>query len=977
MRYGFLITIIFLASGFSEPTQAQQQLFKNYTMNDGLVSSSICRIFQDSKGFLWIGTWEGLSKYDGNTFTNYTTSNGLSHNLVNDFYESKDEKLYVALNNGAIDVIKNNSIVSNSKPSLIVVNRFMSSAAHKTIATTDRHGIIEFYGGNAKQPIQTFPTHAYQDLAWVNDSILVVLSDSAITALNRQYEKVAEIKQPTGIYNSAKIYQDSKKRIWVGTSSGLNLIADLPKQNLPITFTGLPAIFNMPELTKGKITDILEDTDGNLWMGTYAGLVKINADGSRQLITVKDGLVSNIVTTLFEDKEKNIWVGTAAGLSKLVTRAGIRLYAMETGVWFSDNLYLLFPFKKNNLLVSTNSGAQVFSKITGRFSPVAGGKNYFTHSAARYSEVPLLAGFATIAEFDTAALSCKNVKQLPVQGCSRMVKDKNSHYFLSDLHHLFFSNGNGNQKILDYRISSLLIDKAGDLWAGTWQNGIFKIKYQYENNRLSIISTRHFLPTENIRSLMEDSKGNIWAGTRYNGVFLFEKKEDGVFSVSNFNQRKGLSSNFIKEIKEDAKGNFWVAFYQGLDKLIPSKTGFRIFNFSRVNNYFTSIVGLALDEDRSLWLATREGLVQIKDGEMENLPPLPTYITRISAKDSLYSLSTNQLQLNHRQNQIQFEFSSPGFLNEKQVLYSYRLFGGPAGEWTAAGNQHVVSFASLKPGNYVFEARSLGWNGEWGKPAKFDFVISPPFWQTAWFVLLAGAATISLGWWLFKRRIKTIRHETEMKQKIAETEMMALRAQMNPHFIFNCLNSIDNLIQMDEKEKATLYLSKFAKLIRSILENSVNNLVPCWKDMDTLQLYLELEALRFDHKFSYKVEADSEILNGDYKVPPLVIQPFVENAIHHGLLNKISGDKKLFIKVFVTDSHIHYIVQDNGIGRKKAATYKQQNKLSYGSMGIQITEERINIFNQAGNGSVIITDLHDEFNEPSGTKVEVSLIIQP
>jgi len=333
--------------------------------------------------------------------------------------------------------------------------------------------------------------------------------------------------------------------------------------------------------------------------------------------------------------------------------------------------------------------------------------------------------------------------------------------------------------------------------------------------------------------------------------------------------------------------------------------------------------------------------------------------------------------LNHHQKQLAFEFSSPGFINEKQVMYSYRLVENAAGDWSPASNQHAVFYANLQPGNYLFEVRALGWNGRWGTRTSFGFTISPAWWHTWWFRLILLAIISMATFLLLRKRIKSIRHEAEMKQKIAETEMMALRAQMNPHFIFNCLTSIDNLIQLDEKEKATLYLSKFAKLIRSILENSAHNTVPCWKDMETMHLYLELEALRFDHKFTYQLNIAPEILNGDYKVPPLIVQPYVENAIHHGLLNKLDGEKKLRVEVYATANHIYYLIEDNGIGRKLAATYKQQNKLAYGSMGMQITEERINLFNQRQHGAVTIEDLYDENNKPIGTRVNVSVIIQP
>jgi ligand-binding sensor domain-containing protein/putative methionine-R-sulfoxide reductase with GAF domain len=216
-----------------------------------------------------------------------------------------------------------------------------------------------------------------------------------------------------------------------------------------------------------------------------------------------------------------------------------------------------------------------------------------------------------------------------------------------------------------------------------------------------------------------------------------------------------------------------------------------------------------------------------------------------------------------------------------------------------------------------------------------------------------------------------------MNEQLSKAKLEALRAQMNPHFIFNCLNSIDNLIQMDEKEKATLYLAKFATLIRSILESSSEDEVDCWKDMETLQLYLELEALRFDNKFSYEVTIAAEIKNGDYKVPPLVIQPFVENAIHHGLLNKIEHDKKLLVDVAVTNNHIHYRIEDNGVGRVKAALYKQLNQPAYESMGMRITADRISLFNQQSNSSIKIEDLYDENKRPAGTKVEVQLVYHP
>lgn len=160
------------------------------------------------------------------------------------------------------------------------------------------------------------------------------------------------------------------------------------------------------------------------------------------------------------------------------------------------------------------------------------------------------------------------------------------------------------------------------------------------------------------------------------------------------------------------------------------------------------------------------------------------------------------------------------------------------------------------------------------------------------------------------------------------------------------------------------------------METSKNNTVPCWKDVETLTVYLELEELRCDNKFSFHLIVSKEIMEGDYKVPPLVIQPIVENAIHHGLLNKKEPDRQLLISVSIVNNCIHYTIEDNGVGRQLSAVYNQRNKPTHQSMGMQITTERINLFNQKANGAVTITDLFNAEHGPSGTRVEVVLNYQ-
>jgi tetratricopeptide (TPR) repeat protein len=239
---------------------------------------------------------------------------------------------------------------------------------------------------------------------------------------------------------------------------------------------------------------------------------------------------------------------------------------------------------------------------------------------------------------------------------------------------------------------------------------------------------------------------------------------------------------------------------------------------------------------------------------------------------------------------------------------------------------------------------------------------------------LAGFITLLLiSGIVFYQRSRRIKLKTE-KMK-AELQTQVLRSQMNPHFIFNCLNSIENFIMLNDQIQASDYLNKFSMLMRSILDSSRNEMLPIAKDMEALRLYVELEQLRFNNKFNYKDFTDPALVGGDYRVPSLLIQPYVENAILHGLANSENEDLTLTVTASLENDKIKFIIQDNGIGRVQSAEYNRLNKPYHKSVGLKITEDRINLYKYGNetDGSIKITDLHDEYNHPSGTKVEITI----
>ena len=204
--------------------------------------------------------------------------------------------------------------------------------------------------------------------------------------------------------------------------------------------------------------------------------------------------------------------------------------------------------------------------------------------------------------------------------------------------------------------------------------------------------------------------------------------------------------------------------------------------------------------------------------------------------------------------------------------------------------------------------------------------------------------------------------------------MQSLRAQMNPHFIFNSLNSIENFIMQNDKMAASEYLNKFAKLIRIILDSSRTELIPFSKSLEGIKLYVELEQLRFNNKFIFKINVDPQLLNGDYQVPSLLAQPYIENAILHGLAQSESESLCLNLAAKLQDEYIIYTIIDNGIGRELSREFNSSNRPGHESVGLKLIEERINIFNhqQNSDGGVVITDLYDDNHQPAGTRINVT-----
>jgi anti-sigma regulatory factor (Ser/Thr protein kinase) len=333
-----------------------------------------------------------------------------------------------------------------------------------------------------------------------------------------------------------------------------------------------------------------------------------------------------------------------------------------------------------------------------------------------------------------------------------------------------------------------------------------------------------------------------------------------------------------------------------------------------------------------------------------------------------------RLTLRPDQHSLQIVFDVINYDMPENNLFFYKLSSAP-GDWTPVDNGRLF-FNNLAPGEYTLTVK--GGNklaGLFNSTDKLVFTVLPYWYQSAWLKALAGLALLALILVAVRLRIGHIRREAAFRQKIADTELQALRAQMNPHFIFNSLNSIENFIMKNEKWLASDYLNKFARLFRMILHSSRNELVPFSKDMEALQLYVDLERLRYNNRFVYETDIDPLLTEGEYRVPSLLVQPYVENAIVHGLGLSSREDGYVRVTASLHGEYICYRITDNGVGRVRAREVRLINNPNHRSVGLAITENRINIFSHQQNsaGRVSITDLSNEDGTAAGTRVEVMI----
>jgi ligand-binding sensor domain-containing protein len=975
---------------------AQNWRLKLYNVNDGLPSSFTYRTYQDKAGYLWIATTAGLSRFDGRQFVNYTLSDGLLSLKVDGILQDSKDRLWVGTNAGMAQ-FKNNRFINyptNDNLNITGVRDFVETKDRRLWACTSK-GVYEFSDTIWKK-ISLYP--GYKD-----KGCLGIVEANGELYCNNRYDLVCRKKDGRWIHIASdqqdgtpfNIMSLQDGQIWISTSKNIYIIHD----------------YHLVPLFKKNISNYFTffvDSKKRLWLAG-ANFVKISRPGDWQHFP--DSIYNpGYHYLLSEDSNHNIWITKPDGLLKL-NEITYTILNKNTGVPL-EGIYNIIPLSDNKLLLSgAKNGMQLLSNNSCKqiMPPQSPGNEYYygdpinTYSFDDNNRLYMATNSRKFLHFNGNTLEdfsdalhlrtaqdiydmdfVKSRKQFFICGDSTLL------YGTLPRFSIFIPHNTGIPIAKPTLVHGL---KNGLILLYVEGQGVYGINE--ENNLIPLIKQTGINGRKKGNNLdlcfYEASDGTFWIA--FPGLGLYEygfKKNKLPFLKNHITINNGLQSNKIVSLTNDRQNRLWITTYAGLDILQKNKGGtWEVFNYAKAEDLAITDIDyekLVRDIKGNIWLSSPDQLIKFNPDNIRLSKETPRIIIeKISLAfketdwskltDSLYSyyqLPRNPV-LNYSQNTLGIFFNAIDLsTSNASPEYSYKLLPLDT-SWSIPSKTKSVSFAQLPAGKYQFIVRAKERASGWSKPAVFGFTIKPPFWGRWWFriLIIAFAAVIIIS--IFRARIRKIRQDAFIGNQLKELEMKALKAQMNPHFIYNALNSIQALVANDKKDEGIYYIGSFSRLLRQVLDNSENSVISLDKELETIGLYIQLESLRLDMPLRYEKSIPETIVTEFEKIPPLILQPFVENALWHGLSRK-EGEKEIKITVSLNEDWLICDITDNGIGRKKAGEFKNGSTFIHQSRGIEITRKRLIDFNEDELVTPIeFFDLHDDNANPAGTQVTVRI----
>lgn len=716
---------------------------------------------------------------------------------------------------------------------------------------------------------------------------------------------------PQSFYN---LFIDRHGNLWVSDNDSGVLYANLRKSKFgTLPKAGIPSRDN----TSYGYWCFENDQTGNLWYGTKSGLFKINSNG-KLLKYIDSGdsknkLPSSWVTSFLLDDPQNAVVGTWIGLSHYtITTNKFQPILGESGSPDSSYIVHICKLSSGDVLASSNNnGIQLLKRTQG---------SYQSHLATQPES-----SFTIIYEDKKGNIYASNDDQsidvFKLAGDTLILTA-----ILPFKGSVFSYHGEPEGK---------------KLWVGSL-SGLAKI--DLESKTIDTIYTeKDGLPDKSIHSMLASDANTLWLGTPKGLVrFLIKEQKFQTFSLADGTQS---SEFYLNAAIKRPNGELWFGGSNGITIVRPDALSFL------ENKPIAKITGIKINDLN--WA----GLADSKTGA--------TNITQIK-----------HLDLDYGDNTLSFEFVAIEYSDPSNNQLRYMLKGADD-HWLELekGELGFARYPKLPHNNYTLVIQAANSDGVWGDPIEALQITINPHWTNTWWFKISLACFIGLlAWLIIRYRIAQIREKADLNTRVAENKMAALRSQMNPHFVFNSLQTVNGFIAKQDLRGAMEYINQFARLMRVILENSREGQISLEREIELLELYMKIESRRFGTPFTYTINVGDNVDTYSMEIPSMLLQPFVENAIKHGLFHKKDGGH-INIAFVQENKSLKCVVEDNGVGRAKTAELNTQQGRGHKSRGLQIVNERLAIIRAAnpGNYDVKISDLFDRQQNPSGTRVEITL----
>ena len=530
-------------------------------------------------------------------------------------------------------------------------------------------------------------------------------------------------------------------------------------------------------------------------------------------------------------------------------------------------------------------------------------------------------------------------------------------------------------------INAMMTDRQGTLWIGYRYLGAL-VRFDPRSRKVTVQRDVTNAGNQPIAKIVEDTvRQVIWVSKYGDGFWKYDQRKNTAERIDVLGEVYGF---YLTK-----KGDLWLKSPNALVCYNPDTGQIRRFGAEYDFNNFIWSTFVKTPDDEFFFEKFQFRPVELKSDTVK--PRVVFSFVKIFDKELALPQSLNHtdaLELEHDQNFFSVGFSVLSYFQQDKNQYAYTLDGFSKG-WNSTSGPPVAAFTNVPPGRYTLKIRGSNSDGIWSDQRRLVIVIHPAYWQTAWFKAMLVLLFLGGVYALYRYQVaqKTLKsrlkseealrkqQEAEYQKYLAQAEISALRAQMNPHFIFNCLNSIQYFTANNDAAKASDYLTKFSRLIRLVLENSRSEKVTLENELETLRLYIEMEVMRFGGKVSYRIDIAPGIAQDYLEIPPLLLQPFVENSIWHGLMHKDAGGT---VQVSITQPDERLLraeITDDGIGRQRAAEFKSKSATKTKSFGMKVTAERIALINQLyqTHARVDIQDLTDEAGVATGTRVIVEI----